>query len=230
MPVSASGERLARSSIARRTSSSQSMSSGAKVTRPASSAASASSASSERATSAAPGSPRKRVREAREAVGHGQRPAVQRARARCVGPPSAVEHVGAVGGERELEERAREARALRRRARRGCARSGRAASARASCGAGPRARTSRSRFATSACVRGEHAARRRPAVLQDDDADLGPVEAQVEERVVELAEGAERPEVAAPLAHRRRRSAGSPASGPRTVRSAIRAAGVDLDA
>ncbi len=39
MPVSASGDRLARSSKARRSSSSQSMSSGANVTRPAASAA-----------------------------------------------------------------------------------------------------------------------------------------------------------------------------------------------
>ena len=63
MPVSASGEKPARSSMASRTSSSQSMSSGVKVTRPSSSAASASIASpiSSFSSSTCLGSDRKRV-------------------------------------------------------------------------------------------------------------------------------------------------------------------------
>src|SRR5712692_610317 len=55
MPVSASGERLARSSIAMRTSSSQSRSSGAKVTKPNSEASSASSLSPVRVRAASIG-------------------------------------------------------------------------------------------------------------------------------------------------------------------------------
>src|SRR5882724_4833565 len=63
MPVSASGENAARSSSAMRTSSSQSMSSGAKVTRPASSAAAASRSWPSRPlrSSARAGSSRKRL-------------------------------------------------------------------------------------------------------------------------------------------------------------------------
>src|SRR5262249_55308650 len=63
MPVRASGENAARSSIAMRTSSSQSMSSGVKVTSPASTAAAASSSSPIRARSLSvrPGSARKRL-------------------------------------------------------------------------------------------------------------------------------------------------------------------------
>ena len=63
MPVSASGENAARSSMAIRTSSSQSMSSGVKVTRPASEAAAASRSSPTRARSLSvrPGSARKRL-------------------------------------------------------------------------------------------------------------------------------------------------------------------------
>src|SRR5207302_933228 len=63
MPVSASGENAARSSMARRTSSSQSMSSGIKVTSPASSAAGASRSWPRRPfrSSTRPGSARKRL-------------------------------------------------------------------------------------------------------------------------------------------------------------------------
>src|SRR6185369_9035910 len=63
IPVSASGEKAARASIARRTSSSQSMSSGVNVTRPASAAAAASRSSPIRARSLSvrPGSARKRL-------------------------------------------------------------------------------------------------------------------------------------------------------------------------
>ena len=75
MPVSASGEKLARSSRKMRISSSQSMSSRAKVTSPSASASSASSArpTAAFAASTASGSPRKRVssRVSPFAIGYG---------------------------------------------------------------------------------------------------------------------------------------------------------------
>src|SRR5438128_2944091 len=87
MPVSASGDRLARSSMASRTSSSQSISSGANVTSPASSAVSASMASPT-GTSAREGSFRKRVCRRERPLPIGSAPRFSSEKA-TVGPPSA---------------------------------------------------------------------------------------------------------------------------------------------
>ena len=101
-----------------RTSSSQSMSSGAKVTRPSASASSASSASPARASTAlsASSSPRKRVcsRVRPLPIGSGPRFMSPTVTAAGVGVRvDVLEHPGqlerAVGGERELEQRAGEA-------------------------------------------------------------------------------------------------------------------------
>ena len=116
IPVSASGDRLARSSSATRTSSAQSSSSGAEVTRPRPSAASAvsgwpiaffASAHGLRLVVEARG-------EARLAVHHRIRAEILLATARSAGAaaasPSAREHVAAIGSERQFEERAGKAR------------------------------------------------------------------------------------------------------------------------
>ena len=87
MPVRASGENAARSSIAMRTSSSQSMSSGVKVTSPASSAAAASRSSPMRPlrSSTRAGSSRKRLASRAEPVDHRIRAEVHRGEAHAGG-------------------------------------------------------------------------------------------------------------------------------------------------
>ena len=218
MPVSASGERLARSSMARRTSSSQSISSGAKVTRPAASAVGrVEGRPAGEVAPARPGSPRKRVSRRERPFAIGQRAAVQRARARRAGGPSSVvEHVEAVGGERELEEAS--------------PRSTSPASTSAK-----RLRAVRSRRFSTRCMWWQHLAHEpvvarapqraasaastraaSPRVRRSTSADLGVVEAQVEQRVVELAEGAQGPELGAPRGAWPR-PARRVLAGPRTV-------------
>ncbi len=64
--------------------------------------------------------------------------------------------------------------------------------------------------------------------LERDDADARLVEAQIEQRVVELAEGAERPRVGARFASSSG-VCGSAPSGARTVSVAVRARRVELD-
>src|SRR5262249_2338707 len=133
------GEYASRSSMASRTSSSQSRSSGAKVTRPAFRAAAAARSWPcwPRSSSTRSGSPRKRLSRREGAVGGGYAPqchpperdgargAAVRRRIRAEVQPvetdrrgraivlraGAVEHVDAVGRQGQLEQRPREARA-----------------------------------------------------------------------------------------------------------------------
>ena len=131
MPVSASGDSAARLSIARRTSSSQSISSGAKVTRPASSA----SCGIERPVvrrARLPTLCRVAVEarlQPRQAVAHRVRPGVHARELDGVRPFGIVQHVRAIGGERQLEQRAGERVAGLDDARRSCAPRDRGASA-----------------------------------------------------------------------------------------------------
>ena len=86
MPVSASGDRLARSSMAMRTSSAQSMSSGAKVTRPSSSATAACSLSP--IARAASGLVPARRRSVWQSVSDGSPSGSRRSSSRIARPPA----------------------------------------------------------------------------------------------------------------------------------------------
>ena len=227
-PVSASGDRLARSSMARRISSSQSSSSGATVTRPSSSAAAASSGSPVRAACARPASasPQKRLCRRRHAVHHREAAEIGVAERRCA------------------------ARRCRRRAAPACRCGRRRAPARAACrqstsrgstigeeaarrdveprqGAAQQARSSRARTSGRACASmtrriAQHGVE-RAARLQQQRAELRLVGAQHQDGVVELARHRERPPRGArslDLADGRAASA----SGAATVSVAVRAA------
>ena len=138
MPVSASGDIAARSSIAMRISSAQSMSSGAAVTRPSASAASASSALADRgAHRVERRRPRRRSGAARRALAGDHRverrsstspSAIFGARAGVVGQR---EHVAAVGGEAPARPACRRSTSPARSARTACATTRRAAPKRA---------------------------------------------------------------------------------------------------
>ena len=198
MPVSASGDMLARSSSAMRISSSQSRSSGALVTRP--SAARPRRRASVRRRARDRGDLGCVVVEARASrvlpVHHRIGAEVLRRHARARGSARGVvrqaQHVDAVGGERELEQRAGEARAAARSARTACATRRRGARA---CGAA--SRSSRARASARACASKRRVDREhRVGVargLDEPGADVELVGAHRQDRVVELARELQRP-------------------------------------
>ena len=192
-PVRASGEKLARSSSSTRTSSSQSMSSKANVTSPASTASRGRQVLADAGRGRRPagrrgprsGSPAgvRPLRHRVPAVVGGRQPERGRRR-RVVGVlPRAVEHQRAVGGQRQLGERAGEAAA---RLDEGDERAGRHVEAL------QRARPVQPDLAGQPVVVGEDRLGGGDGVgvagrAQDPRAELGLVEAQMQDGVVELA-------------------------------------------
>ena len=209
MPVSASGESAARLSIASRTSSSQSSSSGANVTRPASSASAASNGPlvREQLRRPARGSPRNRVSSRVSPLLIVSGPPFIADSAIVFGRVGIVEHVGAIGGERQLEQRAGEAAARL---------DEREEAARRQVQALQRALHEVDDLAHQPVRPGARAASRSTAStasriafgLDDDRADQRLVHAQPQQRVVELAERAQRPELIAGRDDRRPASIG----------------------
>ena len=224
MPVSASGENAARSSIAMRTSSSQSMSSGAENTRPASSASCASNGPS--CASALPtrvGLAEEAHLQARQAVAHRIRAAVHRRQLNRVGLVGMIEHVGAIGGERQLEQRAGK-RVARLDQREEAARGQVHALQRAADQADDLAHQPVRRVGVAAPRRRRAPLRGSPSARSDHGADLRLVQPQPQQRIVELAERAQRPRADRRPSRIRRRSSAAASRAREIVSSHVRLA------